>query len=160
MPHRHTTTTVMRTLLAALCTLTAVAAVAQAAPPPVAVGYVKTVTGEAWVSTAGLRSKAAPGTPIMIGSQLKTLADASLGVTFKDNTVMSFGPDTELTVDEFLYAPAQGELRLGTSLVKGSLNYVSGVIAKLKPEAVTVKTPTGIIGVRGTQFVAKVEDAR
>lgn len=125
-----------------------------------AVGYVKTVSGEAWVTTDGQRVKAVPGTGVQIGSQLKTLAQASLGVTFKDNTVMSFGPDTELTVDEYLYAPAQGQLKLGANLVKGSLNYVSGVIAKLKPEAVTVKTPTGIIGVRGTQFVAKVEDAQ
>ena len=73
---------------------------------------------------------------------------------------MSFGPDTELTVDEYLYAPAQGQLQLTTKLARGSLNYVSGVIAKLKPEAVQVKTPTGIIGVRGTQFVARVEDAQ
>jgi len=128
--------------------------------PSTAVGYVKTVTGEAWVTTAGQRAKAVPGTAIQIGSQLKTLADASLGITFKDNTVMAFGPDTELTVDQYLYAPAQGQLQLGASLLKGSLNYVSGVIAKLKPEAVTVKTPTGIIGVRGTQFVAKVEDVQ
>ncbi|OGB31870.1 MAG: hypothetical protein A3F78_03955 [Burkholderiales bacterium RIFCSPLOWO2_12_FULL_61_40] len=134
---------------------------APADPPPAeAVGYVKTVAGEAWVTTAGQRVQAAPGTAVLLGSQLKTAAQASLGVTFKDNTVMSFGPDTELTVDEYLYAPAQGQLRLGTRLAKGSLNYVSGVIAKLKPEAVTVKTPTGIIGVRGTQFVAKVEDAQ
>ena len=73
---------------------------------------------------------------------------------------MAFGPDTELMVDEYLYAPAQGQLKLGTRLTKGSLNYVSGVIAKLKPDAVTVKTPTGIIGVRGTQFVARVEDSQ
>jgi hypothetical protein len=124
------------------------------------IGYVKTVSGEAWVSSAGQRVRAEPGTPVLLGSQLKTQAQASLGVTFKDNTVMSFGPDTELTVDEYLYAPAQGQLKLGTSLLKGSLNYVSGVIARLKPDAVSVKTPTGIIGVRGTQFVAKVEDAQ
>ena len=43
---------------------------------------------------------------------------------------------------------------------KGSMNYISGVIAKLKPEAVSVKTPTGIIGIRGTQFVVKVEEAK
>lgn len=136
---------------------------ATAVPPQAAsaaVGYVKTVTGEVWVTTAGQRVKAVPGTAIQIGSQLKTLADAALGITFKDNTMMAFGPDTELTVDQYLYAPAQGQLQLGASLLKGSLNYVSGVIAKLKPEAVTVKTPTGIIGVRGTQFVAKVEDAQ
>ena len=132
------------------------AAVSQTEP----VGYVKTVTGEAWVSTAGQRARAEPGTPVQIGSQLKTVALATMGVTFKDNTVMSFGPDTELTVDEYLYAPAQGQLKLGTRLTKGSLNYVSGVIAKLKPDAVTLKTPTGIIGVRGTQFVARVEDAQ
>lgn len=156
MPYRHTT---LRAVVAALFATATLAAQAQTAPAA-AVAYVKTVTGVAWVSTAGQRTQAAPGTPVLLGSQLKTLADASLGITFKDNTVMSFGPDTELTVDEYLYAPAQGQLRLGTSLVKGSLNYVSGVIARLKPDAVTVKTPTGIIGVRGTQFVAKVEDAQ
>lgn len=124
------------------------------------IGYVKTVKGEAWVTTAGQRAKAQPGTAVLLGSQLKTSTAATLGVTFKDNTVMSFGPDTELTVDEYLYAPAEGQLKLGTRLGKGSLNYVSGVIAKLKPDAVTVKTPAGIIGVRGTQFVAKVEETQ
>ncbi len=140
----------------ALLLVLPLAAVSQTEP----VGFVKTVTGEAWVSTAGQRTRAEPGTPVQIGSQLKTVAQASMGVTFKDNTVMSFGPDTELTVDEYLYAPAQGQLKLGTRLTKGSLNYVSGVIAKLKPDAVTLKTPTGIIGVRGTQFVARVEDTQ
>jgi hypothetical protein len=81
-----------------------------------------------------------------------------MGVTFKDETVMSFGPDTEFVVDEYLYAPAQGKLKLGSKLAKGSLNYVSGVISKLQPDAVTVRTPSGTIGVRGTQFVVKVEE--
>ena len=133
---------------------------AESAALPEPVGYVKTVTGEAWVTTAGQRVTAQPGTAVLLGSQLKTAPAATLGVTFKDNTVMSFGPDTEMTVDDYLYAPAQGQLKLATRLAKGSLNYVSGVIAKLKPEAVTVKTPAGIIGVRGTQFVVKVEDAQ
>jgi hypothetical protein len=78
-------------------------------------------------------------------------------VTFKDNTVMSFGPDTELTVDEYLYAPNKGNLKLGASLAKGTLAYLSGAIGKIKPDAVSVKTPTGTIGVRGTHFVVKVE---
>jgi hypothetical protein len=133
-------------------------ALAQSAPEPV--GYVKTVTGEAFVITAGQSVKAQPGTAVLLGSLLKTAPASTLGVTFKDNTLMSFGPDTEMTVDEYLYAPAEGDLKLSTRLTRGSLNYVSGVIAKLKPTAVTVKTPTGIIGVRGTQFVAKVEDAQ
>lgn len=121
------------------------------------VGHVKTVKGDAQVVTAGKAAKAVPGTPVFAGSQLKTGANAAMGVTFKDNTVMSFGPNTELTVDDYLYAPNQGKLKLGASLAKGTLAYLSGAIAKIKPEAVTVKTPTGTIGVRGTHFVVKVE---
>ena len=143
----------MRNLILAfglLCSL-----VAQADEPPI--GYVKNVAGDASVSTAGQTVKAETGTPVLLGSVLRTGQNGSMGVTFKDETVMSFGPDTELSVDEYLYAPAQDKLKLGSTLSKGSLNYISGVIAKLKPEAVSVKTPSGTIGIRGTQFVVKVE---
>lgn len=122
------------------------------------IGYVKTVSGEASVTTGKSKVPAQLGTPLFQGSQLTTGKKSSLGVTFKDDTVMSFGADTELTIDEYLYAPSQGKLKLGSKLAKGSMNYVSGVIAKLQPDAVSVKTPTGTIGVRGTQFVVLVED--
>ena len=127
---------------------------ALAADPPV--GFVKTVSGEASVSHQGKVVKAEVGTPVFAGSVLRTAAEASLGVTFKDETVMSFGPSTELTVTEYLYAPGQGKLKMGSKLTRGSLNYVSGVIAKLQPDAVSIETPTGTIGVRGTHFLVKV----
>ena len=119
-----------------------------------AIGYVKNVTGEAWVITGSDRITALPGVEIKIGSLLKT---ASMGVTLKDGTLMSFGPDTELTLEEYQYAPAQKELKLVARLGKGTLNYMSGAIAKLKPDAVMVKTPVGMIGVRGTHFVVKMD---
>jgi len=122
------------------------------------IGFVKTAQGNATVTTRQQQVKAEPGTPLYLGSILKTGRDGGLGVTLRDNTVMSFGPDTEVTIDEYLYKPAKGQLKLAANLVKGTLHYISGVIAKLKPEAVSVNTPTGIIGVRGTRFVAKVED--
>jgi hypothetical protein len=139
-------------LFAGLCW----AGVVQADAVPV--GYVKTVAGDAVVVTAGQTQKAAVGTPVHVGSLLRTGAQSSLGVTFKDETVMSFGPNTELTVDEYLYEPSRGKLRMNSKLAKGSLNYVSGVIAKLQPDAVSVQTPSGLIGVRGTQFLIKVEE--
>ncbi|MFZ5482757.1 MAG: FecR family protein [Pseudomonadota bacterium] len=120
------------------------------------IGYVKSVNGEAYVVANGRAEPARIGSPVSQGHLLRTGKTGSLGVTFKDNTVMSFGPDTELTLDEYLYAPSQGQLKFGSTLSRGTLNYVSGVIAKLKPEAVKVRTPTGTIGVRGTQFLAKV----
>ncbi len=122
-----------------------------------AIGYVKTVSGDATVADGGKAVKAAVGTPVRLNSVLKTGAKGTMGVTFKDNSMMSFGPDTEVTVDEYLYAPAKGDLKFGASMSKGALNVVSGTIAKLKPEAVSLKTPTGTIGVRGTNFAVKVE---
>jgi hypothetical protein len=121
-----------------------------------AIGYVKTSQGQTEVVVAGKPIQAAPGTPVFQNSVLKTGKNSSLGVTFKDNTIMSLGPDTELLIDEYLYAPAKDELKLGGRITKGTLNYASGVIAKLKPEAVVIRTPSGNIGVRGTHFVLSV----
>jgi hypothetical protein len=144
----------MRRTIFGIALLAALSAHAQDA----AIGYVKTVSGEASVTTGGKQAKAEAGTPVLVGSVLRTGAKGTLGVTFKDETVMSFGPNTELTVDEYLYAPSQGKLKMGSKLSKGSMNYVSGVIAKLQPDAVSVTTPTGTIGVRGTNFVVRVEE--
>lgn len=121
------------------------------------IGYVKTVTGNVSITTAGAKSQASVGSSVFQGSQIQTAKGASLGVTFKDNTVMSFGSDTQLTVDEYVFNPNQGNVKFASKLSKGTLNYVSGAIAKINPEAVAVKTPTGTIGVRGTNFVVKVE---
>jgi hypothetical protein len=146
--------TLMRNFLLLIALLMTLGAQADDLP----IGYVKTLVGEASITTAGTKVKADVGTPVYQGSLLQTGSKSSMGVTFKDETVMSFGADTTFSIDEYLYAPAQGKLRLGSKLTKGSLNYVSGVIAKLKPDAVSISTPSGVIGVRGTQFLVKVEE--
>lgn len=122
-----------------------------------AIGFVKVVSGEANITASSGVTPAQPGTAVYLGNVLKTGENGSLGVTLIDNTLVSLGPDTEIIIDEYLYAPAKGELKLVARLAQGTLQYISGVIAKLRPEAVSVKTPTGIIGVRGTRFLAKVE---
>lgn len=121
------------------------------------IGYVKNITGEASVTTEGDIIKAKIGTPVYQSSVLNTRTQSSLGITLKDATVISLGPETEFAIDEYAYVPAKNKLKLSSRITKGSLNYVSGVIAKLQPDAVTVTTPSGTIGVRGTQFAVKVE---
>ncbi len=122
--------------------------------PPI--GYVKNLTGKATVTTKGDIINAKVGTPIYQNSVLNTSALSSAGITLKDATVISLGPETEFAVNEFVYVPAKNKLKLSCRLTKGSLNYISGIIAKLKPDAVTVTTPSGNIGVRSTTFVVKV----
>jgi hypothetical protein len=131
---------------------------ARAAEPGAVIGHVKTVSGEAWIGMPGSAVPAVVGAPVRVGALMKTGPAASLGVTLTDNTVMSFGPGTEVTVDEYLFEPDRGELKLGANITRGTLNFISGLIARMRPEAQTVRTPTGTIGVRGTHFLVKVED--
>lgn len=120
-------------------------------------GFIKRVSGRADVIANGNAIAAEPGMPVYLNNSLKTGKDGSVGLTFKDNTVISLGPDTEVVIDEYLYAPAKDQLKLTANLLQGTLHYISGVIAKLRPEAVSVITPSGVIGVRGTRFLAKAE---
>ena len=76
-------------------------------------GYVKNVTGAASVTSSGKTVKAQPGTPLLTGDIIRTEPDSSLGLTLKDNTLISFGPSTEFSLDAYLFAPAKGDLKLG-----------------------------------------------
>ena len=131
---------------------------AAAQEPAQPVGRVKTVSGAATVSTQSQVVVAAVGTPVFQGSVIQTEKNASLGLTFKDSTVLSLGPDTRVQVDDYLYDPNQGQYKFGAQLGKGTLNYLSGAIAKARPQAVSVKTPSAVIGVRGTHLVVQAEE--
>lgn len=127
---------------------------------PETIGFVKVAEGEAWLAQDGKIALAHPGLAVHLGDILKTGRQGAMGVTFKDNTIMSIGPNTEVQVEEYLYAPGKDQLKLRANMLRGTLHYLSGLIAKLRPENVSVKTPTGIIGVRGTRFLVKVEGER
>jgi hypothetical protein len=122
------------------------------------IAYVKTVENDAEIITSNKHVKAQLGSPIQLNDTLKTGENGTMGIIFKDNTVMSLGNNSEITVDEYLYAPSREQLGLVASVSKGTLHYISGVIAKLKPEAVSIKTNLATIGVRGTRFVVKVDE--
>ena len=119
-------------------------------------GFVKIAEGTATVTRRDQTMPATPGLPLEEGDVLKTGADGHLGVVLRDDTRVSLGPDTEVGIDRFVFAPAQGQLALVLRMVRGVAAYVSGKIAQLSPDAVRVETPVATVGVRGTRFVAKV----
>ncbi len=121
------------------------------------VGIVKVAEGTAVVQRADQTLPARAGLALLEGDVLRTGADGHLGVILRDDTRLSLGPETEIRIDRFVFAPAQGQLALVLKMARGVAAYVSGKIAKLSPDAVRVETPVAIVGVRGTQFVAKVE---
>lgn len=148
--------TLKRTLLGTLMPLFMGFSLNVGASEP-SIGYVMKVTGDASVIIDGKLQTATVGMPVYVGSVVKTGGNGSLGVTLSDSTLLSFGPNSELSLDAFVFEPAENNLKLSAKISHGTLDYVSGVIAHLKPEAVEINTPTGTIGVRGTHFLVKVD---
>ena len=144
------------TMFAVLSAAVMVLLLATAECAAATVGIVKVAEGAATVSRGAQTMPAAPGLALEEGDVLKTGADGHLGVVLRDDTRVSLGPDTEVRIDRFVFAPAQGQLALVLKMVRGVAAYVSGKIAQLSPDAVRVETPVATVGVRGTRFVAKV----
>jgi hypothetical protein len=120
---------------------------------------VKTVAGEAWITGgAGERTAVVVGAPVSRGDSVETGDDGSVGITFRDETRISIGPRSRVAIDDFLFAPDAGELSFAASVARGTLLYVSGAIARLAPERVTVTTPEGTVGIRGTTFLVRVDE--
>lgn len=140
------------TLAASLFSLLA----AQTALAGEPIGYVKTLSGRATVVREGSERGLQVGAPLFENDTLKTEKESSLGVTMKDGTTLSAGPETELLLDSYAYAPKAGQLGFVARVSQGTLDFVSGMLGKLAPESVAIETPTGVIGMRGTHFVVRV----
>ena len=144
-----------RHVLLATLILAGVAATATAQPQAVA-GRIKIASGSAFIVRAGSVMPAQAGQLVYESDALRTGTDGRLGVTLKDDTRISMGPASEVRVDRFLYAPAEGRLGLVLNVVRGVVAYVSGRIAKLSPDSIRLETPAAVVGVRGTTLALRI----
>jgi hypothetical protein len=121
------------------------------------VGRIKTVKGAVYLERAGRRELALVGTGVRQADTVVTGPDGAVGVTLADDTLLSAGPNSVLAIERFVYEANQpGSLE--ATLSKGTLAVVSGRIAKQAPDAMRVRTPAAILGVRGTEFVVRASD--
>jgi hypothetical protein len=132
-----------------------VAAPARAAEPAPA-GQIKVVSGSAFIVRGNTVLPATIGLRVFESDKVRTGSDGRLGITLKDDTRFSLGPNSEVHLERFAYAPAEGHLALALNVVRGIAAYVSGRIAKLSPDAVRLETPGAIVGVRGTTLALSV----
>lgn len=123
----------------------------------VVIGFVKSVDGHATVTHGQLTYAAAPGVAVHVGDTLHTLWDGALGVTFKDDTRISLGPFSRVTIATFVFSPREERYDFVLQFLSGTMQYLSGLTAKLSPGAMKIETPTATIGVRGTRFLARAD---
>ncbi len=122
-----------------------------------AAGRIKIASGAAFILRAGALVPAQAGEMVFEADALRTGADGRIGITLKDDTRVSIGPASEVRVDRFVFAPAEGRMGLVLKVVRGVMAYVSGRIAKLAPDSIRLETPAAVVGVRGTTLALRVE---
>ena len=117
------------------------------------IGQVKVAKGQVSVERNKQSLPVTVGMRLQPSDVLKTGDDGSVGVTMTDNSLLSAGPNSILSFDRYEFDTTTNQGKFDSTLQKGSLSVVSGRIAKQSPDAMTVRTPGTILGVRGTEFV-------
>ena len=121
-------------------------------------GRIKVSKGDVQIERNGKSMPAPVGAVIEVEDTVKTGSDGSVGITFQDNSLLSAGPNSELVIERFVFDSTTHQGEFDTRLKKGTLAVVSGKIVKQSPEAMRIKTPAAIMGVRGTEFIVKVDE--
>lgn len=120
------------------------------------VGVIKTVRGQVQIERGGRSLAARVGDPVQELDRVRSQADSSVGISMQDETLLSLGPNSTLVVDRYAYDPVSREGQVATSILKGTLRYVTGLIGRAHPEAIKVTTENSTIGIRGTEFIVQV----
>jgi FecR protein len=95
------------------------------------------------------------GQDIVHNERVVTSTDGQTQVLFLDASAMTVGPNSDLTIDDFVYDPNAGKGKLAMSMTKGVMRFVGGKISKLE-DGVTTRTPAASIGIRGGVFLLSV----
>jgi hypothetical protein len=120
------------------------------------VAVLKVSGGEVRIERAGTLDAARGGQPLEAGDRLVTGSDGFAGITFDDNTRVSLGPGSDYRIERFAFDTTTHAGAFESRLQRGTLAMVSGKLAKQSPDAIKVKTPANVLGVRGTRFIVEV----
>jgi hypothetical protein len=123
-------------------------------------GTIKTVRGDVRIERAGSGIEARVGEPVFAGDRVRVTGEGAIGISMRDETLLSLGPNSTMVVNGFAYNPTTREGAVETSILRGTMRYITGLIGRRNPEAIKVNTPTATIGIRGTDFIVEVSDER
>ncbi len=90
------------------------------------------------------------------GDRLTTSEGSTAIVKLQDGTRMTLRPNSELIVQNFKYKEGSTDNSMVMQLLRGGFRAVTGLISKASPDAAKIQTSTATIGIRGTDFDARI----
>ncbi len=121
------------------------------------VGAVEEVKGNATVTRAdGTVETITIGTPIYQGDVIETDAAGAVNIVFIDETSMAVSENARLAIDEYTFDPSTESGTTNFSVLRGLFVFTSGLIGRDDPDDVSIDTPVGSIGIRGTVIAGDI----
>ena len=124
------------------------------------IGLIKVANGSVEIQRGASKLPAKVGTALQAADVVVTGADSSAGITFTDNSLVSVGPNSVFAIDKYSFDSTTHAGQFEGSLRQGRLAAVSGKMVKQSPESMKIRTPSAIMGVRGTEFVVQVDEPK
>lgn len=131
--------------------LTLCAAAVQAAPAGKVLYARGSVSAQA--PGGGLRIITA-GAPLAVGDAISTAAESFALIELLDQQRITLRPDTEFVITAF--DQTAGQESVGLSLLKGGIRALTGLLGRRRPDSFRLTTPVATIGIRGTDFSARI----
>jgi hypothetical protein len=119
------------------------------------IGTIKKVYGDVKLVRQSVEARPVAGDPVLRGDKLITGVYSNVSVVMRDRTTLMLGSKSAVDLTKFDFDSTTQDGNLLVDLAKGTLRMVTGLIAKVNPAAVEVRTPTMSVGVRGTDFVVQ-----
>lgn len=96
------------------------------------------------------------GADLFIGDLVQTGARGQVQILFSDNTELVVGPNSALMIEDYLIRNDGSAGKLAVDVLAGAFRFATGDSAKNR---YVITTPTGTIGVRGTELDGWVDTA-
>ena len=101
--------------------------------------------------------KLSTGSKIYFGDTIIVKAQSNAQILLLDETALTVGEKSEITIDEFIYDPQSKVGKIVSNIKIGTVKIITGEISKKDPDNLEVNIPTGSVGARGTEFVVVTE---
>jgi hypothetical protein len=147
-------------LLTGLSTLAMAADTATAATDSAATaGKVVYLRGSVTATTRdGTRRDLTRDAAVLVGDTIATGARSTVLIRLQDGSKFELGPEASMEMTKFNYQQDKEKDGISTRILKGVFRFVTGQVAKDKPENMNVEVGgTATIGIRGTHVVGKLE---
>ena len=129
---------------------------AQAAASSTA-GEVEFMRGVGFAQTPGQTPRTlGRGLVLQEGDRLTTADGATAVVKLQDGTRMTVRSGSEMVLSQFKYKQDASDNGMVISMLRGGLRAITGLISKGSPNAARIQTNTATIGIRGTDFDARI----